>query len=143
MKTLLLLLLPILSYCQIGIKTANPTAMLDVNGNARIRNIPAGNQTDSLLVVNSGFIRKISLSSIQNSCPNLIKNQCSGYYLLFKGSTAILNPNNPLVIQGKTFISAGTWISNNEYFFSYSNTTGSAINLNNLSVNFSGQICNY
>lgn len=58
MKTLLislLLVLPILGFSQIGIGTTDPTAMLDVNGNMRVRtttsNIREAVAKDSIIVV--------------------------------------------------------------------------------------------
>lgn len=46
----------------VGINTNAPTAQLDVNGDLRVRNIPAGVSTDELLVANStGNVRKLPL----------------------------------------------------------------------------------
>jgi hypothetical protein len=70
--------------------------------------------------------------------------QSNGYYLKFQSNIPIVNPNATLVIQGKTFQPAGTWVSGNTYFYSYTNTSGSALNINQpFQVNFTGQICQY
>ncbi|MCT4581973.1 MAG: hypothetical protein N4A35_11180, partial [Flavobacteriales bacterium] len=45
-----------------GIGTNAPTSALDVNGNLRVRNIPAGAGTDEILVANAtGDVRKLAL----------------------------------------------------------------------------------
>lgn len=153
MKKLILLLFPIVTLSQtnpysgkVGINTQTPTTTLDVNGNLRIRQLDNGNISDSILVVNNGKVKKIAVSDLmqpQNSCPTFVKNQSTGFYLLFTSSSSIQNPNNSLTIQGKTFVSAGTWIANNTYYFSYSNTSGNSININNFVVNFGSQQCHY
>ena len=42
MKKIALLLLPMITYCQIGINTTSPSNDLDVNGGLRIRNLTDG-----------------------------------------------------------------------------------------------------
>ena len=134
-------------YAQVGINTTTPTAKLDVNGNLRIRTIPNGVSSDSILVVNNGFVRKIAISALsavnQGTCPMFVKGQSNGYYLLFKSTGAINNPANPLTINTINFTNAGNWIQGNLYYFSWTNTTGQPLNINNFSVNFNGQTCNY
>lgn len=142
---LIILLFPVVLLSQVGINTKNPTATLDINGNVRVRNISTGTSSDSIVVVNNGYLKKIAISSLQinnNICPNL-SNTSTGYYLLFTSTSSIPNPNNSLVISGKNFISAGTWISNNTYYYSYTNTSGIPININSFSVNFTGLHCTY
>lgn len=147
-KLIIILLFPTLAFSQVGIKTDKPKATLDVNGNLRVRQIPTGTSNDSILVVNNGFVRKIALSSItqpQNggTCPNFVKNQSSGYYLLFKSSGSIQSPNNPLTINNLPFVSAGTWIQSNTYYYSYSGTSGQSLNINNFTVQFGSLTCVY
>lgn len=145
MKNLLFLLISIMTFSQVGIKTTQPTATLDVNGNLRVRKVIQGSISDSILVVNNGYVKKIALSQLQinsNTCPNL-SNTSTGYYLLFTSTSSIPNPNSSLTISGKNFVSAGTWISNNTYYYSYSNTTGQPINVNNFSVDFTNLHCTY
>lgn len=145
-QSILLLLLPFLVFSQVGINTTTPTATFDVNGNVRIRQIPNGNISDSILVVNNGNIRKMpayALTQSQNSCPNFLRSQSSGYNLYFSSPSSVPNPNNPLTIQGKNFAPNQAYITGNTYFYGWSNTTGQPININNLTVNFSGLICNY
>lgn len=149
MKTLitLLLLFTITVQAQVGINTDQPTKTLDVNGQVRIRNLPLGDSTDFLVVADSqGNLRKITISSLNsnNTCPTLIKSQSSGHTLLFTSSSSIPNPNDPITVQGSTFVSAGTWIANNTYFYSYTKTAGSPINLNIVfTVSFGSMSCTY
>lgn len=142
---ILLILIPTIVFSQVGINTAQPTATLDVNGNLRIRKVLQGSVSDSILVINNGYVKKIALSQLQisnNVCPNL-DSSSTGYYLLFKSTSSIPNPNNSLVISGKNFVSAGTWVNNNTYYYSYSNTSGQSINVNNFSVDFTNLHCTY
>lgn len=147
-KLIITLLFPTLAFSQVGVNTKNPTATLDVNGNVRVRQIPTGTTNDSILVVSNGYLRKIALSSViqpQNAgtCPNFVKNQSNGYYLLFKSSASIQSPNNPLTINILPFVSAGTWIQSNTYYYSYSGTSGQPLNINNFTVNFGSLTCVY
>jgi hypothetical protein len=133
---------------QVGINTPQPTAMLDVNGNGRIRKVPTGLVTDSILVVNNGFIRKIAISSLnlnnQGTCPNLIRNQSNPWYLLFSSTGSIPNPANPLVINNLNFVNAGNWIQGNTYYYSWTNVSGQPLTIvNNFTVNFGSLQCTY
>lgn len=145
-KLLFLLLLPMMSFSQVGINTKTPTATLEVNGDVKIR-ATIGTINDTILVIRDNKIYKVPASyyyTLQNSCPVLVVNQSSGYYLLFQSVSSIDNPNNPITVQGKTFTSAGTWIVDNTYYFSYTNTTGVAVNINQpFTVLFGNQSCNY
>lgn len=76
-----------------------------------------------------------------HNCPKL--EQKSGYYLLFKSDASIPSPNKALTIDGKLFASAGTWIENNTYYYSYTNITGQALNLNKFNVDFNGLSCEF
>lgn len=146
---LLLLLLPIIAISQVGINTTTPTATLHVMGNLKIK-ASQGAVTDSILVIRNNEVMKVAVSEyyvmqpVQSVCPDLQRSQSSGYHLLFKSNSSIENPNSAITIQGISFVSAGTWISNNEYFFSYSNTTGTPLNINSpFTVSFGSQICEY
>lgn len=146
-KLLFLLLLPTITLSQnVGINTKTPTSTLEVNGNVKIR-ASIGTINDTILVIRNKEILKVPASyyyTLQNSCPVLVVNQSSGYYLLFQSVSSIDNPNNPITVQGKTFTSAGTWIVDNTYYFSYTNTTGVAVNINQpFTVVFGNQSCNY
>lgn len=147
MKKLLFLLIPAMGLSQVGIQTTTPTETLDVNGTFRTRDIPLVNTAEYVIVTNAdGVHKKVLLSSlVQNSgtCPNFHRNESSGYYIKFSSPSSIPNPTSPLNIQGKNFTPAGASISNNTYFYSWSNTTGQAININNMTVNFSGLVCTY
>ncbi len=72
-KTLLLLVFVSISlslFSQVGIGTETPTAMLDVSGKVRIRNVPVDNSpiiSDSIMVVDgNGYVQAASASSISN-----------------------------------------------------------------------------
>lgn len=152
-KLFLSILFPVLGFAQtnypgVCINCTNPSEAMDVDGRIKARTIDLVTSAEYILVTNAdGVHKKILLSSLsQNSgtCPNFIRNQSNGHFLLFASPSSIPNPNNSLVIQGKTFVSAGTYIQNNTYYFSYSNTTGVALNINNpFSVSFGNLICNY
>ena len=43
----------ILSFGQVGINTEEPTSMLDINGDVRIRNVPVNNTLTNVLVINN------------------------------------------------------------------------------------------
>lgn len=130
---------------RIGINNSCPTATIDINGNARIRQIPEGISSDSILVTNNGFIRKITFSNIVMSsqvCPTL-DNESNAYYLKFYSSSSIPNPNNPITVSGLNFGGAGTWVENNKYYFTYTNTSGQPLNVNDFSVMFGTKKCDY
>lgn len=143
----ILLLLPLMAMAQnVGINTKNPRTTLDVNGHLMIK-ASIGTTSDTILVIRKDQVLKVPASAyytLQNACPLFQRSQSSGYYLLFKSASSIDNPNNALVIQNKTFVSAGTWIENNTYYFSYTNTSGIPININELLVvSFGNQTCSY
>lgn len=152
MKKLLFLLLPTIGFSQanypgVGINNQNPTEALDVNGKIKSRDIPLVTTAEYVIVTNAdGVHRKVLLSSLLStpqSCPNFIKNESSGYYLKFSSASSISNPNNSLTINGILFVQSGSWISNNTYFYSWSNFTGTPLNINNFTVNFGNQTCTY
>jgi hypothetical protein len=59
MKKLIYLLIPQVFIAQVGIKTTDPTATLDVNGTARIRTISQGDNNNDYLVVDvDGNVKK-------------------------------------------------------------------------------------
>lgn len=66
--TLLLLILSIGLYSQVGINTNVPTATIDINGDLRIRVISQGVLTDSILSVDdSGFVHKTKFTIYSTS----------------------------------------------------------------------------
>ncbi|AZA50275.1 hypothetical protein EG346_19775 [Chryseobacterium carnipullorum] len=97
-KVTLLIPLIISGFClgQVGINTNNPTAMLDVNGEARIRTLPVAPDTSQLLAVDSnGFLLKISSVNIRKDVVGDIKysrdtSDSGGWYLLNGRSIASL-----------------------------------------------------
>ncbi len=57
--------LEVLANGNVGIGTAGPTEVLDVNGGARIRTLPAGAAGDQVIVANAnGVLRKLPASSL-------------------------------------------------------------------------------
>lgn len=143
--TLLLFLLSSLTQAQVGIGTEKPKATLDVAGNLRIEKTDIVEQALYVYVEGQdSIVHKMLLSSlVSSSCPNLIRSQSNPYYLKFESYSSIPNPQNNLIIQGFTFVSAGTWVENNKYIFSYSNTNGQSLNISDFIVNFSGLTCRY
>ncbi len=148
---LLLLLLPLLAISQnkVGINTQTPRATLEVNGDVMLK-AEIGTVTDTILVIREGKVYKVPASYYQytppTNCPLLVTGagQSTGYYLKFQSAVPIVNPNQTLVIQGKVFQPAGTWVAGNTYFYSYTNTSGQPLNINQpFTVNFTGQQCNY
>lgn len=142
---ILLLLLTQMLSAQVGINTKSPTATLDVKGNFRVRTVPQGAITDSILVVNNGYVKKIAISSIGSThkCPAFNKTASHGYYLEFFSDSSIPLPNNAITANNTNFVSAATFVLSNVYHFRYTNTSGVAVNINNLTVNFNGLQCNY
>lgn len=153
MKKLLFLLIPAMGLAQqqnnqgVCINCTDPSEAMDVNGKIKSRDIPLVSTAEYVIVTNAdGVHKKVLLSSlVQNTgtCPNFHRNESSGYYIKFSSPSSIPNPTSPLTIQGKNFTAAGASISNNTYFYSWSNTTGQPININNMTVNFSGLVCTY
>lgn len=143
--TLILLILITSIKAQVGINTTTPTKTLDIKGELRVQKRPQGSITDSILVTNTlGEVRRLSINQIisnnSGTCPNFLKSQSSGYHIKFSSPSSIPNPQDPLTIQGKNFTQAGQSISNNTYYFSWSNTTGQSINIDNMTVIFGGTL---
>lgn len=157
MKKLLFVLLPILSFSQVGIQTQTPKATLHVigknifeqtqqtleakatvhiNGDLIISNTPLMSSPEYMLVIDpadNNRVKKVLISSIMGNtgtCPTFLRNQSSGYILKFESIASIPNPTTPIIIQGKTFNPAGTYTQNNMYYYSYTNITGSPLNIN-------------
>lgn len=150
MKKLLFLLLPAIGFSQVGIQTQTflPGEIFRVaGGTVTYENIPPVTTAQYVMVTDSeGRQMKLLLSSllsIPQTCPNFIKNESNGYYLKFSSASSIPNPNNSLSINGILFVQSGSWIANNTYFYSWSNFTGTPLNINNFTVNFGNQICTY
>lgn len=147
-KSILLILFPAIAFCQagrVGINTTTPTKTLDVNGEARVQNLPAATGNYSLVVADQdGNLMKAPISTLaQGTCPSFLKSQSNGYYLLFSSPGSIQNPNNPVSAAGLPFVSAGTWIQSNTYYYSYSGTSGNPLNINSFTIVFGNQSCNY
>lgn len=146
LSTLILMLL-IPAYSQVGINTAqpHPDTYLDVNGKVRIQEMNILTEAKYVLVEGENqIVSRMSIANLNTHlCPQLSRSQSGGYYLKFYSNGSIANPTNNLVIQGLSFVSANAWIDNNIYYFTYSNTSGQPLNINNFTVNFSGLVCNY
>ena len=133
----------------VGINTTQPTHTLDVNGKVRARVMDNGLKSDSIVVTRNGVLHKVALSDLLsgasgNKCPRLNRSSSSGHYLLFDSESSIPLPTTALTISGINFGYAGSWVSNNMYYYSWTNTTGNPLNINsNLTVNFNGLICQY
>lgn len=155
MKTLLLILFPAFIFCQVGFNTTKPQATVHLTKNPNISTdkgdlkldfVETGSISDSLLVWSHKIVKRVSSSDFLASagkCPTFIKSQSNPHYIIFNSSSSIPNPNNPLTIQGLNFISAETSIRNNVYIYSYTNTSGQPLNINQFTVNFGNKQCNY
>ena len=80
-----------------------------------------------------------------NNCPKLVGDKSNSYYLLFYSTNgAITKPNDMFQIDNLPFKSAGAWIENNLYYFSYTNINGKPLDLSkDFEVNFNGLKCNF
>lgn len=148
MKVLLFLLLSIFIPAQVGINTTEPTKTLDVNGTVRVRDIPLLTNKYVLLSDEEGNLTKILLSDLftttpDNKCPQFIPNGSGPYYIKFKGGGYVTNPNDPIKVNGLTFNGAGSWVENNITYYTYTNVSAQPLNINNFSVLFGSNRCNY
>lgn len=75
--------------------------------------------------------------SIYSQCPNFNLEQSNAYYLLFTSDTE-LDLQEVMTINGKTFISSGSWFSNGLYYYSWSNSSGQAIDKENFNLGDTG-----
>lgn len=65
---------------QVGINTQTPTKSLDVNGELRIRTLPAGAGADDILLTEAnGNVRKISRSDLNGGASSGFNNSILGY----------------------------------------------------------------
>ena len=74
----------------VGINTA-PSEMLDVNGNARIRNIPSGTGSDAVFVDANGVLYQQPITNFGGGNVIACPTAASGYIPKFTGSTEICN----------------------------------------------------
>ncbi|MGG1923625.1 hypothetical protein AB1278_17550 [Chryseobacterium sp. NRRL B-14798] len=83
-------------FSQIGIKVTQPTAMLDVGGELRIRDLPVKSETTDLLYVDDqGYLLRVGSSNIENNVIGDIKDGIQeidhdGWYLLDGRSKDVL-----------------------------------------------------
>lgn len=138
-----------LTFAQVGIGTDTPRTALEVQGELTVSEVNTASVINYIVVwdeIDQKF-KKVSVNTLnisQNVCPKLIREVSNGYYLKFESNSSITLPNNPLVIEGRNFVSGGTWIQDNIYHFSYNNTSSQPININNqFTVDFSGVLCIY
>lgn len=67
-KLILLLLFPIMTFCQVGIGTTNPTNTLDVNGTTRVRSLTNGTvESDPTGVLVSVPYRTVCMGVVDNA----------------------------------------------------------------------------
>lgn len=128
---------------QVGVNTVEPKAMLDVNGDLRIRDVSLGDITDMLLVIDSdGNVKKLPLDVITQGCPIFESKQSNPHYLVFTSTNQIKNYNETKNINGISFVSAGTWVQNGLNYYGYTNISGKPLNDKEFTVNF-GLNCKY
>lgn len=150
---LLLLLFPILIFSQVGINTTSPKYTFQVIGTIGVTDLPTVESAEYLVVwipnadsTKNGQFGKIKLSSIiqnQSNCPEFIKAESNEYYLKFRLKNAISYPDVALTINGLNFIQSGYWIENGYHYYSWTNTSGEPLNINDFSVDFGSGKCNY
>lgn len=150
MKKLIFLLLPTLALSQVGINTDNPQYTLDIVGNLGVHNVQSVTSATYILVQNENDpeVKRIPLSSIQTGskcpCPTFDKNVSNAWYLKFTSTCgSVEKPNNPVNINGLNFGPAGAYINGNMYHYSWTNTTGTPLDINNFTVDFGTQKCVY
>ncbi|GGE88060.1 hypothetical protein SAMN05443634_10759 [Chishuiella changwenlii] len=82
--TLLALALLTNTYAQVGINTSNPTSSLDVNGNARVRQIDDLTETPEYLLTadEQGNIKKVETSIVNNGTPASYSPKMAGIFRL-------------------------------------------------------------
>ncbi len=150
---LLLLLFPILIFSQVGINTTDPKYTFQVIGTISVTDLPTVESAEYLVVwipnddpTKNGQFGKIKLSSIiqnQNNCPEFVKAESNEYYVKFRSINAVNYPNVALTINGLNFTKSGYWIENGFHYYTWSNTSGQPLNINDFSVNFGSGVCNY
>lgn len=156
MKKLIFLCLPIFGMSQVGINTTIPQAgtalhvSAGINGSTvKIDDLPLVTSATYVIVTDAdGILKKMLLSSLTGTppagCPTLLRNESHDYYLKFSSTSSIQNPNSSVVVNGVTWGFAGTYNQNNLYYYSYTNTSGQGLNINNpFTVQFGSQQCNY
>ncbi|WP_333660315.1 hypothetical protein [Chishuiella changwenlii] len=72
------------TYAQVGINTSNPTSSLDVNGNARVRQIDDLTETPEYLLTadEQGNIKKVETSIVNNGTPASYSPKMAGIFRL-------------------------------------------------------------
>ena len=78
LTTIILFVLTLNCFGQVGIGTTIPTATLDINGNLKIRDVPeeiaVNIAKDSVLVVNNGYVKSVPTTNLINeTLPTAIK----------------------------------------------------------------------
>ena len=78
-----------------------------------------------------------------SQCPKFEKEQSNPYYLLFTSPTVIQGTGSPLVINDLRFVDAGNWYSQETYHASWTNISGTPLNINDFEVTFGNLTCHY
>ncbi|WP_292008561.1 hypothetical protein [Chryseobacterium sp.] len=101
-------------YSQVGINTSTPTSVLDINGDLRVRDIPASTSTEdiSLVADTSGVVKK-KVSEYKGIMRGYLSNDFTGgaatsTIYQITGFTEIDNPNNDFDSSTSTFTAPET-----------------------------------
>ncbi len=108
---------------RVGVLNENPSATLDVNGNARIRSIATGTTNDEVLTVDAnGNIRKVTVEEVSS------KGDTDDQTLSFTGTTLSISEGNNVNLNslkdnlGNHNASTRLWMNGNEIQGAGSNT---------------------
>lgn len=146
-----MVLIPFLGFSQytgkVGINCTEPTKTLDINGNLRVRDIQEVPTAIYLLASDEqGNVFKVKLSSVtqqQSNCPEFLKSESNANYIKFRSKNALNYPSNSIIINGLTFTNAGYWIENGYHYYTWTNTSGQPLDIDNFSVDFGNGGCQY
>ncbi|WP_185289329.1 C-type lectin domain-containing protein [Chryseobacterium lactis] len=109
---------------QVGINTQTPTKSLDVNGELRIRTLPAGAGADDILSTDAnGNVRKISRSDLNGGASSGFNNSILGY----DPKPVVTRPQPPGAVPGggtANELGCKKWAGNNHTYCAYQLSQG-------------------
>lgn len=142
-----------MAFSQVGINTTEPKFTLQVNGTIGVTDLPIVETAEYLVVwipnadpQKSGQFGRIKLSSIiqvQSDCPEFVKAESNPFFVNFRSVKSLVLPSGNILINGLSFTPSGQWVENGIHYYSWSNTSGQPLNINDFTVNFGSQTCKY